>query len=189
MYSVKITFAIQFRGNTMKNANLNPREMVNFCNYAKMYTRGNIYVHTGCEIRIFYHWPPGQCIFETHRPVIGFTGPNYSHLYENIKIAKYIYHGAKIERKLPETFSIDKEKCISSFSQFSVVKFSLANRASGWDVSTGPASNLLASGIGPAVNFADCSQYTVFGLWDLYTVFRLLIGRCLQTSLRVVSSD
>ena len=39
----------------------------------------------------------GQCIIETHRPVISFTGPNYLHLYENIKIAKY--HGAKIERK------------------------------------------------------------------------------------------
>ena len=47
--------------------------------------------------------------------------------------------------KMTWTFSIGKEKCISTFSQFSVVKSSLANRASGWDVSTGPASNLLAS--------------------------------------------
>ena len=54
-----------------------------------------------------------------------------------------------------------KLSVLASFSQFSVVKFSLANRASGWDVSTGPASNLLASGIGPTVNFADCfTQYS-----------------------------
>ena len=46
MYSLKITFTIQFRGNTMKNANLNPREMVNFRKYAKIYTRENIYVHS-----------------------------------------------------------------------------------------------------------------------------------------------
>ena len=30
MYSMKITSTNQFRGNTMKNANLNPCEMVNF---------------------------------------------------------------------------------------------------------------------------------------------------------------
>ena len=45
----------------------------------------------GCEIRICYHWPPGQCIIETYRPIIDFTGPNYLHIYENIKIAKYIF--------------------------------------------------------------------------------------------------
>ena len=46
MYSVKITFTLQFRGNTFKNVNLNPREMVNFRKYKKMYTRKNIYVHS-----------------------------------------------------------------------------------------------------------------------------------------------
>ena len=49
------------------------------------------------------------------------------------------------------------------FQVFHNFLFSLANRASGWDVSTGPASNLLASGIGPAVNFADWSG--IVGHW------------------------
>ena len=41
-YDMKITLAVPFGGNTMKNANLNPREMVNLLKYAKMYTPGLI---------------------------------------------------------------------------------------------------------------------------------------------------
>ena len=37
----------------MKNANLNPREMVNFLKYAQMCTRENIYIH----IMTFSHIP------------------------------------------------------------------------------------------------------------------------------------
>ena len=40
--------------------------------------------------------------------------------------------------------------------QFNFIKFSLANRASGEDKTTGIAFNVLTSGIGPVVNFADC---------------------------------
>ena len=39
MFALYITFTIQFRLNTMKNVNLNQREMVKFLKYAKMYTQ------------------------------------------------------------------------------------------------------------------------------------------------------
>ena len=44
IYSVKISLTIPLIGNTMNNANINLREIVNFLEYAKMYTRENIYV-------------------------------------------------------------------------------------------------------------------------------------------------
>ena len=34
------------RGNNIKNAKINPREIANFGKCAKMYTRENIYVHS-----------------------------------------------------------------------------------------------------------------------------------------------
>ena len=46
MYNMKITFIVPPKGNTVKNANINPREIVNFRNFAKMYMRENIYIHS-----------------------------------------------------------------------------------------------------------------------------------------------
>ena len=46
MYIVKITFLMLHRGNNVKNAKINPREIANFRKFAKMYTRENIYIHS-----------------------------------------------------------------------------------------------------------------------------------------------
>ena len=46
MYCMKITFTIQFRGYTRENANLNPRDIVNFLKYAKIHTCENSYVRS-----------------------------------------------------------------------------------------------------------------------------------------------
>ena len=46
MCDVKITFTIPFEGNTMINTNLNPCEIVNFLQYAKIYRSENVYVHS-----------------------------------------------------------------------------------------------------------------------------------------------
>ena len=34
------------KGNIVKNANINPREIVSFRKFAKIYTRENIYIHS-----------------------------------------------------------------------------------------------------------------------------------------------
>ena len=49
MYIVKITYIILHRGNNMKNAKINPREIANFRKCTKMYARENIYVHSICK--------------------------------------------------------------------------------------------------------------------------------------------
>ena len=46
MYNLKITFVMSFRGNIVKNVNINPLEIVNFRKFAKIYTRENIYIHS-----------------------------------------------------------------------------------------------------------------------------------------------
>ena len=46
MYNFKITCVMSHRGNKIKNANLSPRETVNFRKFTKMHTRENIYVHS-----------------------------------------------------------------------------------------------------------------------------------------------
>ena len=46
MYNVKITFIMSFSGNIVKNVNINAREIVNFRNFGKIYTRKNIYIHS-----------------------------------------------------------------------------------------------------------------------------------------------
>ena len=59
-------------GNIMKNVNINPREIVNFRKFAKMYTRENIYIHSS-YVRIVSI----QCIPHFCRPseeVLGRRG-------------------------------------------------------------------------------------------------------------------
>ena len=46
MYSVKITFIMPRRVNNIKHANLNSRKIAYFIKFAKLYTRGNIYIHS-----------------------------------------------------------------------------------------------------------------------------------------------
>ena len=46
MYIVKITFIMSYIDNNIKNANINPCEIVNFRKFAKIYTRENIHVHS-----------------------------------------------------------------------------------------------------------------------------------------------
>ena len=46
MYIVKITYIMLHRGNNMKNAKINPREIANFRKCAKIDTRENIQVHS-----------------------------------------------------------------------------------------------------------------------------------------------
>ena len=43
---MKVTLIMSFRDSIVKNANLNPHEIVNFCKFAKIYTRKNIYIHS-----------------------------------------------------------------------------------------------------------------------------------------------
>ena len=42
MYNVKITCIMLFKGNIVKNVHMNQREIVNFCNFTKIYTCENI---------------------------------------------------------------------------------------------------------------------------------------------------
>ena len=46
MYNVKITLIMSFRGNIVKNANMNLREIVNFRKFAKKYTHKNMYIQS-----------------------------------------------------------------------------------------------------------------------------------------------
>ena len=46
MYNLKITCFMSHRGNEIKDANLNPRELPNFRKIAKIYTCENIYFHS-----------------------------------------------------------------------------------------------------------------------------------------------
>ena len=50
MYIVKITGIMPYIDNNFRNANINPREIVNFRKFAKIYTRKNIYVHSIASI-------------------------------------------------------------------------------------------------------------------------------------------
>ena len=59
IYIVKITFIMLHRGNHIKNAKINPREIVNFRKCAKIYTPKNIYVHSSQNPSGWGHslWP------------------------------------------------------------------------------------------------------------------------------------
>ena len=46
MYIVKITCTMAHRGKNIKIGNIHPREIANFRKWAKIYTRGNIYVYS-----------------------------------------------------------------------------------------------------------------------------------------------
>ena len=46
MYSMKISITMSYSVKNIKNANLNPRENAYFLEFAKMYVRENVYVHS-----------------------------------------------------------------------------------------------------------------------------------------------
>ena len=54
MYIVKITVIMVYRGNTIQNPNIIPREIAYFRKFAKMYTSVNIYVYSIRNVHTIY---------------------------------------------------------------------------------------------------------------------------------------
>ena len=80
----------------------------------------SIHISSGCEIRIFLHWPLDQYISKTHWPGIDFTGPKYLYPQRNLCIASYILPiGATIEGNRSENGLISENKIVLYYSHFS----------------------------------------------------------------------